>query len=348
VSSGNQTIDRVAEHYASNPMPTVTSKLGGAYFSLPGQEAPSIFETAFKYFNAELYGNRKRLLPLRVNAGPFNDGSDCQYYWNIFVTFIGFDGDEGGSQAEFDRLAVVMQSLPDHRPEPMPSAEEREAWRREMAGEPAAVPTLVEPDAKYAPMAFDAAAEFEAVSEPEYIPVDITPQIRTGAERAKGKAEVNKRVVELGEELAGAQAAIRELQQRTAAAQTFEDVFAQIDAMAGQAFDRQRASAQAAAQAHEQAQQALARNLTALGSAVLGAARNGYEGALAAGAQRRVAGHQAAGVRLDRVLLTPAQSITPAARQRMRALLSAKPIIGALPPPDAQRLLPPPAKRGRP
>ena len=43
---------------------------------------------------------------------------------------------------------------------------------------------------------------------------DYTDQLQTGVERARNKANVNKRIIELGEELADAQHDIGELQGR--------------------------------------------------------------------------------------------------------------------------------------
>jgi len=138
MSSGNQDIDAVVERYTSGSMQSPTMRFGMPHLTPPGEDAPHVFETAFNYFNVKLYNNRKRLVPLKVNTGSlsFGDSVTPAHKQTLLSSdFIGFPNYNGGNQEEFDQLAVLMQMLPDHDPAPMPSGDDLELWRREMAGE---------------------------------------------------------------------------------------------------------------------------------------------------------------------------------------------------------------------
>ena len=102
---------------------------------------------------------------------------------------------------------------------------------------------------------------------------DLTPQIRTGVERAKNKAEVNKRVIELGDELADVQHDVSVLQNRAAIAGTFEDIFAQVDGMAVEAIDHQREQSKIDKEHRAAAGASLRDGLAKLGASVLGAVK---------------------------------------------------------------------------
>jgi hypothetical protein len=165
---------------------------------------------------------------------------------------------------------------------------------------------------------------------------DLTPQIRTGVERAKNKAEINKRIVELGDELADAQHDISELQGRAAVSGTFEDIFAQVDGMAVEAFEHQREQSKVDKANRAAAGASLRDGLAKLGASILGAVKGGYEQTLISGAkQRQGAAEKAAAVQIGRVRLNPAV-LTKAS-----ALLAASPAKeqAALPAPSTLRTL---------
>jgi hypothetical protein len=141
---------------------------------------------------------------------------------------------------------------------------------------------------------------------------DLTPQIRTGVERAKNKAEINKWVIELGD--------VSVLQSRAAIAGTFEDIFAQVDGMAVEAIDHQREQSQIDKAHRAAAGVSLRDGLVKLGASVLGAVKAGYEQTVLTGAkQRAVAKDTSAAVQIGKVRLDPS------VLTRASAILAAEP-----------------------
>jgi hypothetical protein len=303
---------------------------------------------AYKYFNATLYDNRKKDIPLRIDTPEIKTGQDNAWFKSLLLgELIGFTSPDAGGQEDFDKLANLMANVGERnlfdRTE-KPSERQIEAWRRQMNGEivPVAEPASESPEAVAEPVQYEPEADY--APSPEALP-DLRPQIETGVARANGKSEVNRRVVELGQEVAGVKADIHELQQRQTIAGTFEEMFAQIDAMAAEAFGVQRQQAKADSAARDAKSASLRSGLANLGATVLGAAKGRYEQALQNGAGRRqVAPGRAAAVQIGQV------RINPDVLAATRVLLAATPgrTAGALPPPrGAQSLHSPMVSIGR-
>jgi hypothetical protein len=132
---------------------------------------------------------------------------------------------------------------------------------------------------------------------------DYTDQLQTGVERARNKANVNKRIIELGNELSDVQHDVGELQGRATIAGSLEKVFANLDGMAVEAFDVQRSRSAADKAAWAEQHEGLAHGLLALGARILGRVKGEYEETLRGDPARDARSERAAAVQIGRVSL---------------------------------------------
>jgi hypothetical protein len=164
---------------------------------------------------------------------------------------------------------------------------------------------------------------------------DYTDQLQTGVERARNKANVSKRIIELGEELADVQHDIGELQGRQTIAGSMEKVFANLDGMAVEAFDAQRSRSAADKTARAEQHEGLVAGLLGLGARILGRVKGEYEETLRGDPARDARSERAAAVQIGRVSLNadvlhrsaaistaraPRQAALPTPRERPLAL----------------------------
>jgi hypothetical protein len=170
---------------------------------------------------------------------------------------------------------------------------------------------------------------------------DYSDQLKTGVERARNKANVNKRIIELGEELSDVQHDVGELQGRATIAGSLEKVFANLDGMAVEAFDQQRSRSAADKAARAEQHEGLAHGLFALGARILGRVKDEYQETLRGDPTRDARSERAAAVQIGRVSLNQDVLHRSAAISNARAPRSA-----ALPAPSERPLaIAPPRER---
>jgi hypothetical protein len=161
---------------------------------------------------------------------------------------------------------------------------------------------------------------------------DYTDQIETGARRARGKMGVNKRVIELGNELADVRHDVGELQGRQTISGSMEKVFANIDEMAIEAFDEQRCRKAANDAAVAEQHESLGEGLMKLGARILGRVKCEFNQAL--DTQRKGPVERAAAVQIGRV------SLNRDVLHRSAAISTARtPRAAALPTPSERPLM---------
>jgi hypothetical protein len=180
--------------------------------------------------------------------------------------------------------------------------------------------------------------EYQRVCGARRLP-DYTDQLQTGVERARNKANVNKRIIELGNELSDVQHDVGELQGRATIAGSLEKVFANLDGMAVEAFDQQRSRSAADKAARAEQHEGLAAGLFALGARILGRVKGEYQETLRGdptrdGRSERAAAVQIGRVSLNRDVLHRSAAISNARAPRQAALPapSERPVLAIAPP----------------
>jgi hypothetical protein len=319
MSSGNRNIDGVSRHYQAvgAPQRGAVRRRNGLRFRLPGNDAPALLYIAFKYFNATLFGNRKSNVPIRVNTEVITEGRNCTWYRGAFMEFIGYVDYTGGTTAEFDDLANMMAYLPDGGTGKSSSPEQIATWKHQLYG----ASQVMDDD------------DYQRVCGARRLP-DYSDQLKTGVERARNKANVNKRIIELGEELSDVQHDVGELQGRATIAGSLEKVFANLDGMAVEAFDQQRSRSAADKAARAEQHEGLAAGLFALGARILGRVKGEYQETLRGDPTRDARSERAAAVQIGRV------SLNQDVLHRSAAISTARsPRAAALPAPSERPLM---------